>query len=78
MSSGSAFSTKDRDNDDAENYSCAKAYNGSWWYNACTWANLNALYLRGHHDSYANGVNWYVFRGFYYSLKTTEMKIRRV
>ena len=75
---GSAFSTKDRDNDSFETYDCARAYNGSWWYGACHRSNLNGLYLKGHHESLANGVVWIPFRGWKYSLKTTEMKIRRV
>ena len=28
------------------------------------------------HSHYANGVNWRTWKGYYYSLKTTEMKIR--
>ncbi|CAF5011472.1 unnamed protein product, partial [Rotaria socialis] len=71
------FSTKDQDNDANSGYSCAQVYNGAWWYNACHSTNLNGGYLRGPHPTvYAAGVNWFTFRGHYYSLKTTEMKIR--
>ncbi|XP_069603749.1 ficolin-1-B-like isoform X2 [Ranitomeya imitator] len=71
----SAFSTKDRDNDSVK-HNCAQTYRGGWWYNACHYANLNGLYLRGNHTSYANGVNWLRGRGQHYSYQVTEMKIR--
>lgn len=73
---GMQFSTKDRDND-AYSGSCAQVYNGAWWYIACHQSNLNGAYLRGAHPTeYAQGVIWLAFRGYYYSLKRTEMKIR--
>ena len=73
---GMKFSTKDRDNDKVK-ANCAVAYKGAWWYKSCHASNLNGLYLIGPHSSYANGVNWKTFRGYKYSLKTTEMQIRR-
>ena len=72
---GMMFSTKDRDND-LTGGSCAQGYKGAWWYNKCHHSNLNGLYLRGNHTSYADGVNWLHWRGHQYSLKKTEMKIR--
>ncbi|CAF1368160.1 unnamed protein product [Rotaria magnacalcarata] len=72
------FSTKDQDND-LNAVFCAQIYNGAWWYRTCHSANLNGGYLRGNHPTvYAAGVNWFTFRGYYYSLKATEMKIRPV
>ena len=70
------FSTKDRDND-IDGLNCAETYKGAWWYAKCHRANLNGLYLTGNTTSYANGVNWYSWKGFFYSIKMTEMKIRR-
>ena len=73
------FSTKDRDND-LDAGLCAQRRQGAWWYQKCTKSNLNGLYLRGKHSSlnntYADGVNWYSWRGHDYSLQKTEMKIR--
>jgi len=72
---GAKFSTKDKDND---NYlkSCAQRYHGAWWYTKCHASNLNGLYLRGNHSTYADGVNWKSWKGYYYSLKATRMMIR--
>ena len=71
------FSTKDYDNDLSLNGNCAIAYKGAWWYTEGHLSNLNGLYLAGAHTSHANGVNWGGFKGHRYSLKVSEMKIRR-
>ncbi|NP_001015738.1 MGC107908 protein precursor [Xenopus tropicalis] len=70
------FSTKDRDNDIHLTASCAQTYKGAWWYTKCHSSNLNGLYLRGNHTSYANGVNWGASKGIHYSYKVSEMKFR--
>ena len=72
---GTPFSTVDNDHD-AWSGNCAERFDGAWWYSACHNSNLNGLYLKGPHESYGNGVNWYHWRGYRYSLKTTEMKLR--
>ena len=69
------FTTKDRDNDRWIE-SCAIKFKGAWWYTQCHTSNLNGRYLRGVQSSFADGVNWVTFRGYHYSLKITEMKIR--
>lgn len=69
------FSTKDKDNDLQEG-SCAQTYKGGWWYKNCHASNLNGLYLRGKHDSYADGVVWTSWKGHHESMDTTELKIR--
>jgi len=72
---GMNFTTKDQDND-IYSQNCAIIYKGGWWYARCHSSNLNGQYLSGEHTSYANGVNWNLWKGYYYSLKTTEMKLR--
>ena len=72
------FSTKDVDNDLHNTGNCAVLISGGWWYHSCSWANLNGLY-RGasYNTSYLpDGVKWVTFRGQYYSLKRTEMKLK--
>ena len=70
------FSTRDSDNDIMQDGSCAQQFKGAWWYSQCHHSNLNGLYLSGSHSSKADGVNWLPFRGHYYSLKRTEMKVK--
>ena len=65
------FSTFDRND-----YSCARSMHGAWWYNGCHYLNLNGRYLNGHHTSYADGINWYQFKGYHNSLIKTTMKIK--
>ena len=74
------FTTKDEDNDEADKspggINCAQDYEGAWWYAKCHVSNLNGRYLKGAHTSAAQGVIWLAFRGHYYSLKRTEMKVK--
>ncbi|XP_007952512.1 ficolin-1-like [Orycteropus afer afer] len=69
------FSTKDQDND-VYSSNCATQYQGAWWYTSCHESNLNGHYLGGPHESYANGINWKSGKGYNYSYKTSEMKLR--
>ncbi|XP_071979824.1 ficolin-2-like isoform X2 [Engystomops pustulosus] len=75
---GMMFSTPDQDNDAETSANCANLFKGAWWYNQCHQSNLNGLYLPGKHDSFANGINWQSGKGYYYSYRKSEIKIRRV
>ena len=71
------FSTKDADNDDDANVHCAVTRKGAWWHSKCGFANLNALYHGGRYSNLVgDGMKWVSFRGRYYSLKRTEIKLR--
>ncbi|XP_062996557.1 veficolin-1-like isoform X2 [Elgaria multicarinata webbii] len=69
------FSTLDKDHDKSAS-NCAEIYKGAWWYEDCHQSNLNGLYLKGEHSSYANGINWSSGKGYNYSYKYVDMKIR--
>ena len=70
------FSTKERDND-LSSINCAVRHKGGWWYNQCSWANLNGVYYGGEYSSqYGDGVKWVTLRGQFYSFKRTEMKVK--
>ena len=72
---GMKFSTKDQDNDRYSS-SCATRFKGAWWYIDCHNSNLNGQYLSGSHTTYADGVQWFHWKGHHYSLKISEMKLR--
>ena len=71
---GRPFSTYDH----SSSRNCAQIYKGAWWYHRCHYSNLNGLYHGGSHSSYADGVNWSTWKGYQYSLKFTEMKVRAI
>ena len=71
---GMKFSTYDRDSDQYGG-SCASRFRGAWWYKSCHYSNLNGKYLSGTTTTYADGVNWYHWKGHYFSLKVSEMNL---
>ena len=74
---GRKFSARDNDND-RNSRNCARdIYPGGWWFNNCFHAHLNGVYHQNPSISYAKGIVWRSWKGWYYSLKFTEMKTRR-
>ena len=73
---GMRFSTFDCDHD-TDSGNCASLYKGAWWYNDCHQANLNGVYLAGHHTSFGAGIAWGTWHKYYYSLKLSEMMIAK-
>lgn len=72
------FTTFDRDNVPHKVYNCAVQFKGAWWYHSgCHHSNLNGKYLSGHHTTVGDGINWSGWKGFFYSLKSTKMMIRK-
>ncbi|KAL4676415.1 hypothetical protein H8959_010560 [Pygathrix nigripes] len=70
--SSSVFSARDRDPNNLL-ISCAVSYRGAWWYRNCHYANLSGLY--GSTVDH-QGVSWYYWKGFEFSVPFTEMKLR--
>jgi len=70
------FSTKDRENDIHPSDHCSQKYSGGWWYSNCHESNLNGRYLNGENTLYAQGIVWLKWKGYRYSYKKAEMKIR--
>ncbi|XP_063794225.1 tenascin-X isoform X2 [Pseudophryne corroboree] len=66
------FSTRDRDTQ-KRILPCAMSYRGAWWYRNCHYANLNGMYSNNKDHQ---GVNWYTWKGFEFSIPFTEMKMR--
>jgi hypothetical protein len=74
---GAQFTTKDVSHDQVDpSNNCAMQYHGAWWYTSCHSSNLNGAYLNGAHTSYADGIEWRTWTGYYESLAKTEMKVR--
>ncbi|XP_070700152.1 fibrinogen like 1B [Pempheris klunzingeri] len=76
--SGMQFSTRDQDNDRYLQGSCAQENKAGWWFNRCHAANLNGKFYRSgkYKGQYDNGVVWGTWRGLWYSLRHTTMKVR--
>ncbi|MPC41208.1 Angiopoietin-1 [Portunus trituberculatus] len=72
---GMKFSTYDRDNDLADDTNCALLWkSGGWWYNCCSWSNLNGPHWKQAEGS-SIGINWHTWRNREY-LRTSTMMIR--
>lgn len=74
------FSTIDRDNDEWHS-SCAKKDQSGWWFKACGYASLNGAYIENgttqiSPDGVIKGILWSKWKGYGYSMKRTEIKIK--
>jgi len=69
------FSTYDQDND-AWGSNCASQYKGAWWYGSCHYSNLNGIYHGGDHGTYADGMNWYHWKGYHHSMTKSYIMIK--
>ena len=77
-SNGVKFSTKDRDNDNYNGHCSLKhGGEGGWWFNSCSYSNLNGRYL-GSTVRDSNGIVWYYAYNDSRSFKLAEMKIRPI
>uniref|UniRef100_A0A8C8RAA5 Fibrinogen C-terminal domain-containing protein n=1 Tax=Pelusios castaneus TaxID=367368 RepID=A0A8C8RAA5_9SAUR len=73
---GTAFSTKDADNDRC-GCKCAQMATGGWWFDACGPSNLNGIYYPASSTTGRyNGMKWHYWKGPSHRLKTTTMMIR--
>ena len=72
---GMMFTTYDRDNDKSKDANCAELWrSGGWWYNCCSWSNLNGQHWRNA-DGSGVGINWHTWRNKEY-LRTSTIMIR--
>ena len=74
---GRMFTTRDHDHD-MHGGNCAILYQGAWWYDRCHRSNLNDVYSSTGPGNYGHGLIWSSWKGFHYSLKFIEMKMRQV
>ena len=74
---GHRFSTIDRDNDLAQVH-CAVSCHGPWWHGTGYYSILTGKYhtSAGPWTSLPHGIIWFSWRGWHYSLRAAEMKIR--
>ncbi|XP_062578876.1 ryncolin-1-like [Saccostrea cucullata] len=70
---GMYFSTYDNDND-VSSSNCGQVRHGAWWYRSCHKSNLNGEY---DNTDYSDGINWYHWKGFYFSMKEVRMMLRK-
>ncbi|XP_067114244.1 fibrinogen-like protein 1 [Osmerus mordax] len=72
---GVKFSTFDRTNL-PEGEKCIHHDQSGWWFSRCESGNLNDHYLSGPYHALRDGVDWYTWHGWWYSLKSVVMMVR--
>jgi predicted nucleic acid-binding Zn-ribbon protein len=68
------FSTYNKDND-RSSLNCASMLKGGWWFRSCG-RSLNGLYLHNQDLSARQGIVWFRWRGWDYTLKKVVMMIK--
>uniref|UniRef100_A0A3B4TMI4 Fibrinogen-like protein 1 n=1 Tax=Seriola dumerili TaxID=41447 RepID=A0A3B4TMI4_SERDU len=77
-SSGVKFSTFDQPNNEADSQ-CVRLSKSGWWFSRCDSGNLNGHYYKGPYEAMTNdGVVWYTWHGWWYSIKSVVMMVRAV
>ena len=76
---GQKFSTIDWDNDNWLEEHCAKRRGCGWWHNRCGASSLNGQYFpyEERNNTTNGGIRWNMINIYNYSLKFSEMKIKR-
>ncbi|XP_045606344.1 microfibril-associated glycoprotein 4-like [Procambarus clarkii] len=70
---GMMFTTHDEDHDTSHEINCARYWKiGGWWFNRCSWANLNGPYKE---SGDGIGINWHMWRNKEY-LRSSSIMIR--
>ncbi|KAF1373414.1 hypothetical protein PFLUV_G00238620 [Perca fluviatilis] len=73
------FTTLDKDQDPAVATNCARDSLGAFWYSKCHLTNPNGVYRWGADSTISQvGMDWKMWKGDDYSLKSISMKIRPV
>ena len=75
---GYKFTTYDVDPDDHSSMNCAVDRHGGWWYNSCSWVNLNGEYVTpGTKTPDYSGMIYHSFKRRQ-SLRVSKMMFRSV
>ncbi|XP_073332370.1 fibrinogen-like protein 1 [Pagrus major] len=78
--SGVKFSTYDQQNDggaENEDVQCIRHSKSGWWFSRCDSGNLNGHYYNGPYKAMTDdGVVWYTWHGWWYSIKSVVMMVR--
>ncbi|XP_071388857.1 fibrinogen-like protein 1 [Centroberyx affinis] len=79
-SGGVKFSTYDQPNDDGSENGAAKCIRhdkSGWWFSRCESGNPNGHYYKGPYQAMTeDGVVWYTWHGWWYSIKSVVMMVR--
>ncbi|KAE8301125.1 Fibrinogen-like protein 1 Precursor [Larimichthys crocea] len=72
------FSTYDQLNDESDdNAKCIRHTKAGWWFSKCDAGNLNGHYYKGPYQAMTDdGVVWYTWHGWWYSIKSVVMMVR--